>query len=93
MSRQDKGVTNVFGLYFCNSCKNMLTPTKANGHILEFSCVICGPQQIDFSARQNEECMLYSKELQVGISFTMQGPRSTCPISTTSSTPPCLVSM
>lgn len=28
------GVTAVFGIYFCNKCKNVLSPMKANGHNL-----------------------------------------------------------
>lgn len=67
----------------------MLTPTKANGHILEFACNICGPQHIDFSSRTNEGCMLYSKELQAGTIDLMQAPRNTTPTSPISSIPPC----
>ena len=65
-SQRERGVTSVFGLYFCNRCRNMLTPIKANGYMLEFNCVSCGPQSVDFSQRTNDDCMLYSKELQVG---------------------------
>lgn len=33
-SNGEEEVTAVFGMYFCNKCKNMLTPYKANGHNL-----------------------------------------------------------
>jgi ribosomal protein S27E len=52
-SEREKPVKSVFGLYFCSSCNNMLTPTKANGHLLELNCNICGIKQIDFSNRTN----------------------------------------
>ena len=45
----------------------MLVPNKANGHMLEFQCPTCGTHSIDFSRRQHEQRMLYSKELQVGM--------------------------
>jgi len=32
--QSDHGVTAVFGIYFCNKCKNVLSPIKANGHNL-----------------------------------------------------------
>jgi DNA-directed RNA polymerase subunit RPC12/RpoP len=57
-------VTSVFGIYFCLRCKNMMAPIQANGNLLEFNCQTCGIQEIDFSKRYNEDCLLYSKELQ-----------------------------
>ena len=66
MSQREVEVQSVFGIYFCPSCRNMLAPNKANGNMLELLCPTCGVTSIDFSQRQNEDCMLYSKELQVG---------------------------
>lgn len=51
---REKEFTNVFGIYFCSNCKNMLTPVKASGHILELSCPTCGVKNIDFSSRTDE---------------------------------------
>lgn len=34
MSYESEGLTNVNGIYFCQVCKNVLVPTKANGRML-----------------------------------------------------------
>jgi hypothetical protein len=76
-SQREKQIVNIFGMYFCVNCKNMLVPQKANGHILELLCHTCGPQTIDFSSRVDEDCMLYSKELHVGTFLIIKARRST----------------
>lgn len=81
--------TSVFGIYFCPRCSNIMSPAKANGSLLEFSCQTCGNQEIDFSQRFNEDCLLYTKELQKRNPLLTQTPRSTSPTTPTSSTPPC----
>ena len=34
VSQKDAEPSNIFGIYFCHSCRNMLVPSKANGHML-----------------------------------------------------------
>lgn len=82
-------MTCIFGMYFCDACSNMLHPYRANEGFLEFKCYVCGSQQIDFKSRFGEECMIYTKELQVGRFLLTQVPRSTSLILPSSSTPPC----
>jgi hypothetical protein len=43
-----------------------MTPHKDCGPVLEFKCLSCGIQELDFTRRVGENCMLYSKELQAG---------------------------
>jgi hypothetical protein len=57
-------VSSVFGIYFCWRCHNMMAPLRANANSLEFCCQTCGVQEVDFTERYNEDCLLYSKELQ-----------------------------
>ena len=89
MRSNNEQATSVFGIYFCPRCSNIMSPAKANSDLLEFACQTCGNQQIDFSQRQGEDCLLYTKELQKRNSPPTQTPRSTCPTRPTSSTPPC----
>ena len=42
----------------------MMAPLRANANSLEFCCQTCGVQEVDFTERYNEDCLLYSKELQ-----------------------------
>lgn len=87
--RNSQQATSVFGIYFCPRCSNIMSPARANGSLLEFSCQTCGSQEIDFALRFNEDCLLYTKELQKRTPPPTQTPRSTYQTTPTSSTPPC----
>lgn len=43
-SQPERDVLNAFGIYFCTTCRNILTPGKPVGGILEFNCPLCGPK-------------------------------------------------
>ncbi len=60
----EPGVTSIFGIYFCQRCRNIITPLRANGNSLEFTCQTCGTQDIDFTSRYHDDCILSNKELQ-----------------------------
>lgn len=79
-------VTSVFGIYFCWRCHNMMAPLRASGVSLEFQCQTCGVQEIDFSQRYNEDCLLYSKELQSCTPLSTQTPGRAAPMRPPSST-------
>ena len=81
-----------FGLYFCHVCKNVMTPMRANGNMLEFFCPRCGKKQINFSNRKNKDAMLYSKELQIGTFTLIKVPKNINQISPTFSIQPCPMS-
>jgi DNA-directed RNA polymerase subunit M/transcription elongation factor TFIIS len=60
---KDKVLT-IFGIYFCNRCRNMMAPYRPLGSVLEFKCQSCGVKQIDFKERKGEECMLFNKDMK-----------------------------
>lgn len=60
---EDKVLT-IFGIYFCNRCRNMMTPYRPIQSLLEFKCQTCGFKKIDFKDRKGEECMLFSKDMK-----------------------------
>ena len=66
MKEDHHPVVSVLGIYFCTRCENMMTPHKDCGPVLEFKCLSCGIQELDFTRRVGENCMIYSKELQAG---------------------------
>ena len=59
-----QGVIEVFGVYFCRNCKNIMTPTISSGPELQFECVNCGFFNVDFSKKTGMECALFSKDLR-----------------------------
>lgn len=60
---EDKVMT-IFGIYFCNRCRNMMTPYRPVWSVLEFKCPSCGVKKIDFKDRKGEECMLFNKDMK-----------------------------
>lgn len=58
---------NIYGMYFCSKCKDLLTPYKENGEKLEFICK-SHPERVivDFTNARPEECVIYNKELKPG---------------------------
>lgn len=70
----------------------MMTPLRANGNLLEFTCQTCGMQEIDFTNRYNEDCLLYSKELQSRKLHYTQNLTGKLLMRPTFSTLPCLSS-
>jgi DNA-directed RNA polymerase subunit M/transcription elongation factor TFIIS len=51
----------VAGIHFCNVCKNILTPNRANESVLEFRCRSCGKVDKDFTNASDQAKLVYSK--------------------------------
>ena len=57
---------NVFGAFFCERCRNLLTPSKASSTNLQFECHQCGFEDVDFASENREDRVLYSKDYKNG---------------------------
>lgn len=56
----------IYGMHFCDVCRNMMIPNKEQGEKLEFICRQCDKKEVDFSKLRNQECVIYNKELRPG---------------------------
>jgi|JI9StandDraft_2_1071091.scaffolds.fasta_scaffold1300941_1 DNA-directed RNA polymerase subunit M/transcription elongation factor TFIIS len=52
---------SVPGIHFCNYCRNIMTPQRANESVLEFKCRHCNKVDKDFTNARDEEKLVYSK--------------------------------
>ena len=61
IEREDD-VLKVMGVYFCKQCYNLILPTRTSGSMLQFICIHCGFQNVNFDEKRNQACLLYAKE-------------------------------
>jgi DNA-directed RNA polymerase subunit RPC12/RpoP len=63
---EDDQAFNIYGMYFCGACKNIMTPLNDMGEKLDFRCKLCDKKTVDFTDSYNDQCIIYNKELKPG---------------------------